>query len=450
MRTAAVAGLIALLSLVPQRGSDPFIPIGVWYGGPGIEAPDVARDPWKDVEPWRRDLLTIRDAGFNSITAWTNWGHAEPIQGRYRFDVLEHILRLAEGVGLQVMVEVFAEPPPAWFKGAPCGEGSGVTRMIADANSRALAHRSFRTLVLPVVAASAPSGCLSSHALVPKPAGRAALTPAELGLALDLMRSGTDTRGFVLSRLQASPDRSGGTTGPAVTDADVRLWTWLAFARGARAIAFEHWHQMVDASGAPTRTATAAGALAANFTRNARLFGSVSPRRPRVALLHTGGSPPSMALYQAAFARNIPVDLVQPGELLSGAGSRYPVLLVEGEQPTVVRQALDVFVKAGGSVITDPAQLASIAPDIRIDGAAGFVEARFLESPDTWLIVAINHADTPQKVTLGFGTDIPEAIWVDMETGNSVTFLQSVSGPTLTHTFAARDVLVLVRSKRLR
>jgi hypothetical protein len=448
VRKVAVLGLLGALWLAPQRASDPFIPIGVWYGGPGIEAPDVARDPWKDVESWRRDLQAIRDAGFNSVTAWTNWAHAEPIEGRYRFDVLEHILRLAEGVGLQVVLEVFAEPAPSWVKGPPCGDGSAVSRMIAVANSRALAHRAFRALVLP--AAPTSTGCLSSHALVPKPAGRPALTPAALGLALDGMRAGTETRGFWLSRLQVSPDRSGGQPGAAVTDADVRLWTWLAFARGARGIAFDNWHRMTEASGAPTRAAAAAGALAANFTRNASLFGSIVPRRPRVALLHTGGSSPSMALYQAAFERNVAVDLVQPGELLSGAGSRYPVLLVEGGQPPIVRQALEVFEQAGGTVITDPARLASIPPDIRIDGAPGLVEARFLESPDTWLIVAVNHADTPQKVTLGFGTDIPEAIWVDMETGNSMTFLQSASGPTLTHTFPARDVLVLVRNKRLR
>jgi hypothetical protein len=101
-------------------------------------------------------------------------------------------------------------------------------------------------------------------------------------------------------------------------------------------------------------------------------------------------------------------------------------------------------------VLTDPTALDAVAPDIRIDGAPGLVEARFLESPDAWLLVALNHADTPQKVTLGFGADIPEAIWVDMETGASVSFVQSKDGPTLTHTFPARDVLVLVRSKKLR
>ena len=37
-----------------------------------------------------------------------------------------------------------------------------------------------------------------------------------------------------------------------------------------------------------------------------------------------------------------------------------------------------------------------------------------------------------------------------METGASVNFVQGADGPTYTHTFAARDVMVLVRGKRLR
>ena len=66
------------------------------------------------------------------------------------------------------------------------------------------------------------------------------------------------------------------------------------------------------------------------------------------------------------------------------------------------------------------------------------------------LLVAINHADTPQKVTFAFGPDVPEAIWQNMESGAAVNFVQSPAGPTYAHAFAPRDVMVLVRGKRLR
>jgi hypothetical protein len=445
---SGVLFMAGLLVLAPQPVRDPLVPVGVWYGGPGVQPPEVAREPWNAADAWRRDLQAIRAAGFNSVTTWTNWAHAEPIRDRYRFDAFEQLLRLAEEAGLRVTLEVFPEPAPEWHTGPPCSPDSPIARMIVAASTRGLAHRAFNDLTSS--AAPGADGCPVPAVLTPKPAGRPPLKPFEVGAALDLIRANTDPRGgWRVPRLQAAQEVLGAERGPEVTDADLRLWTWAALARGARGIAFDHWHRMIDETGAPTRAAQAAGSLAASLTRNAGLFASVAPRPPRVAIL-LAGTPISQTLYRAAFERNIPVDLLQPGDLLSGAASRYDVLLAEGDQPTVIQQALKAVVLTGGRVITSADGLRGLAPDIRIDAAPGLVEARFLESPDAWLLVAINHADTPQKVTMAFGPEIPEAIWVDMDTGNSVSFVQSKDGPTLTHTFPARDVLVLVRSKRLR
>jgi hypothetical protein len=446
-RLAALLGLAAVGLVPTQRAADPFIPIGVWYGGPGVRPPQVAREPWKEADAWRHDLAAMRAAGFNAVTTWSTWADAEPIRGRYRLDALDQMLRLAGEAGLRAVVEVLPEPPPAWHAGEACAAKSPVAAAIVAVRTRASAHESYLDAGIPD--ASGDDLCPAMQALTPKPAAGAPLEPFEIAAALDLMRAATDARGWRVSRLQAAQDGEGDRRGPEVTDADVRLWAWAALARGARAIAFDDWPRMIDDTGAPTRPARTAGAFAANISRNMRLFASVAPRPTRAAILYTGG-PLSQALHRAAFDRNLHVDLVQPGELLSGAASRYEILLAQGEQPPVVQQALKVFELAGGTVLTDPAALDAVAPDIRIDGAAGLVEARFLESPDAWLLVALNHADRPQKVTLGFGTDIPEAIWVDLETGASVSFVQSKDGPSLTHTFPARDVLVLVRSKRLR
>ena len=53
-------------------------------------------------------------------------------------------------------------------------------------------------------------------------------------------------------------------------------------------------------------------------------------------------------------------------------------------------------------------------------------------------------------MTFQFNAETPEAIWQNMETGAAVHFVQGPEGPTYRHQFAARDVMLLVRGKRLR
>jgi hypothetical protein len=91
-----------------------------------------------------------------------------------------------------------------------------------------------------------------------------------------------------------------------------------------------------------------------------------------------------------------------------------------------------------------------VSPEVRLDGAAGSVEARFIESSDALVLIAINHAETPQKVTMAFTPDTQEAVWQNIETGAAVNFVAGPNGPTYTHAFAPRDVLVLTIRKKLR
>jgi hypothetical protein len=93
---------------------------------------------------------------------------------------------------------------------------------------------------------------------------------------------------------------------------------------------------------------------------------------------------------------------------------------------------------------------AGVKPEVGIDAAGQLVEARFLESADAMLLVAMNHGSSPRKVTFTFGPDVPEAIWQNMESGAAVNFVQGADGPTYTRTLAGKDVMVLVRGKRLR
>jgi hypothetical protein len=85
---------------------------------------------------------------------------------------------------------------------------------------------------------------------------------------------------------------------------------------------------------------------------------------------------------------------------------------------------------------------------IAIEGGRGAVEARWLESPDALLLIAVNHAAAPLEVTLTFPPAVPEAVWQNMLTGTSVNFVAGPTGPTYRRAFAAHGVLVLMIRKR--
>ena len=80
----------------------------------------------------------------------------------------------------------------------------------------------------------------------------------------------------------------------------------------------------------------------------------------------------------------------------------------------------------------------------------GLVSVDILDSANAIAIIAINRSSEVRKVTIAFPPDTPEAIWQNMEAGNAVHFVMSVTGPVLEHTFAAEDVLVLAISRKLR
>jgi hypothetical protein len=290
---------------------------------------------------------------------------------------------------------------------------------------------------------------------------------------LDRVRSAAGDRGWWLSELQ------GDSTSPAapVTAADVRLWSWASYSRGARAISYADWTRswMTGRDGAFTDRAKAAGELAGNLTRNVRLFAPMRPRPSSVAVLNspepvvTGGAvaePGTLAFYEMMFARNIQTDFIEPDAVVAGAATTYRAIYLDPSTPTspAVEQTLKGYADKGGTLIREAVtdkggsnarierllSSAGVKPEVRIQGAPGLVEARFLESAEAWLLVALNHADTPQTVTMAFAPDVPEAIWMNMESGAEVHFVQGPEGPTYRHKFAARDVMLLMRAKRLR
>jgi hypothetical protein len=81
---------------------------------------------------------------------------------------------------------------------------------------------------------------------------------------------------------------------------------------------------------------------------------------------------------------------------------------------------------------------------LRTDAPAGLFEARLLHSADALLLVALHHGRSSRDVTIAFPSQVPGAIWRNMQTGASVNFVAGPDGPTYTRTYAPREVVVLL------
>jgi hypothetical protein len=144
-------------------------------------------------------------------------------------------------------------------------------------------------------------------------------------------------------------------------------------------------------------------------------------------------------------------DAGRPGDpamMMTTQGKGRAVLI--GTYPSAAFEQDPEKMRSTGELLQRLIASAGVAPEIRIDGGAGRVEARFLESSNAIVLIAINHGDSAERVTFKFAPEVPEAIWQNMETGAAVNFVQGPDGPTYVHAFGARDVMVLVRGKRLR
>jgi hypothetical protein len=134
--------------------------------------------------------------------------------------------------------------------------------------------------------------------------------------------------------------------------------------------------------------------------------------------------------------------------VLSPYGKGQAILV--GSFPAAAYEQDPEKAKTTGDLLRALVALGGVEPSVRIDGAAGQVEARLLESDDAQVLIALNHDSSPHDVTLSFGRDIPTAEWLNLETGNVFQFLAGAGGSALKHHFAPRDALVLVIGKRRR
>ena len=302
----AILALALIVSLQdPRPADDTFVGIGVWYAGPGAQPPAVNTN---DLESLRRDLLTIRRAGFNAITTWIVWRDAEPQRGAYALTGIERLIAAAAEADLRVAIVAYTETPPAW---AQPGRDTPADFVVYLARRLALQKN-----VLGVVGTSGPNQPLRE---------RIEVTPA--------------------------------------TAPNARLAMWAALSAGARSVAF---HAQDD----PLSSAILSlGETAGVVSRNQALFAPLRPRQGGIS---------------------------------------------------------------------------------RLSGDVAGVEVRLLESASALVIIGVNRASATRKVTIAFASDMPEAIWQNLETGTAVNFIMQKEGPTFEYTFGPHDALVLMIGKRLR
>ncbi|HTS06376.1 MAG TPA: beta-galactosidase [Candidatus Eisenbacteria bacterium] len=63
---------------------------------------------------WKEDLLKIKGLGFNTVRTWVEWNVGEPEEGKYHLENLDLLVRLADEVGLRVIVQVYVDSAPEW------------------------------------------------------------------------------------------------------------------------------------------------------------------------------------------------------------------------------------------------------------------------------------------------------------------------------------------------
>lgn len=86
-----------------------FFPFSVWYSGGKARAPMLSAITPRSTDEWTTDLKQIKDLGFNTVRTWVEWAACEPEPGRYNFDNLHLLMRMANEVGLKVFIQIYVD-----------------------------------------------------------------------------------------------------------------------------------------------------------------------------------------------------------------------------------------------------------------------------------------------------------------------------------------------------
>lgn len=177
---------------------------------------------------------------------------------------------------------------------------------------------------------------------------------------------------------------------PAVRPEDIRIWTWSALARSAKAINYYAWYPMstgyesggfglIQLDGTLTERSRTAGAIARIVDRNQKLFLEARPPKAQVAIVYNPlsylhwrrqrqaayGGPQGevtgierdsmMEIYRALFPSNVPLDFLHVNRLSEAALRQYKLVLLPYPLmlPSSTAAPLKEYVRNGGALVTE-------------------------------------------------------------------------------------------------
>ena len=213
------------------------------------------------------------------------------------------------------------------------------------------------------------------------------------GALLDFARSfgfANGGRGFWIGELQAGFGTIALNVSPTVTPEDLRIWTWSALARGAKAICTYAWYPMstgyesggfglVRLDGTLTERSKTAGAIAGLVGRHSALFLAARPPRSEVAVVYNplahfvGGRQRAAAyagpqgevagierdsllgVYRALFPTNVPLDFVHADHLKAADLAPYKLVVLPYPLMLSAKAAAELreYARGGGSLVVE-------------------------------------------------------------------------------------------------
>jgi beta-galactosidase len=197
-------------------------------------------------------------------------------------------------------------------------------------------------------------------------------------------------RGFWIGELQGGSGTIALNVSPTVTSADLRIWTWSALARGAKAICTYADYPMstgyesggfglIQLDGTVTERARVAGAIARLVGDRSALFLGARPPRSEVAVVYNplahfvggrqraaayGGPPGEVAgierdsllgIHRALFPTNVPLDFVHADRMKASDLATYKLVLLPYPlmMPAAAARELREYVHGGGALVVE-------------------------------------------------------------------------------------------------
>ncbi len=213
------------------------------------------------------------------------------------------------------------------------------------------------------------------------------------GALLDFTRSfgfASGGRGFWIGELQGGFGTIALNVSPTVTPEDLRIWTWSALARGAKAICTYAYYPMstgyesggfglIRLDGTLTERARVAGGIARLVGEHSALFLGGRPVRSEVAVIYNplahfvggrqratpyGGPQGEVAgierdsllgVYRALFPSNVPLDFVHADHLKASELASYKLVVLPYPlmMPAAAAAELRDYVRAGGALVAE-------------------------------------------------------------------------------------------------